>query len=103
MNIRHQKFGFSDELAMFLPLDGAHGDGAAFIDIEAVGLSSVHLGMGCAVTVKGTLADLRVDASRDEESDADVVVFQFQRLIKPEQGMFGRTIRRAQRKSEQTR
>ena len=60
---------------MFLSLDGAYGDFAAFVDVEAVGLSSVHLGVSRAVAVQGALADLRVDASRDEEGDAYVVVF----------------------------
>ena len=103
MDMCHQQFRAANELAMLLPFDGTHSDGTAFIDIEAVGLSCVHLGMSRAVAVQGALADLRVDASRDEESDVDVVVFQFQRLIKPEQGMLGRTIRRPQRKSEQAR
>ena len=95
MDIRHQKLGATDELAMALPFDGAHGDFAALIDIEAVGLAGIHLGMGRAVAVEGALADLRVDAPWDEESHADVVVFQLQRLIEPEQGMFRRAIRRA--------
>lgn len=77
---------------MFLSLDGADGDFSAFIDIEAVGLSSIHLGVGCAVAVQRAPADLRVDAPGDEESDSDVVVFQFQGLIKPEQGVFGGAI-----------
>ena len=76
MDIRHQKLGFSNKFSVFLPFDGAHGDFAALVNVEAVGLSCVHLGVGCAITHEGTLADLRVDASRDEESDADVVVFQ---------------------------
>ncbi len=85
---------------MFLSLDGADGDFAAFVDIEAVGLARVHLGVGGAVAVECALADLRVDASWDEESDSDVVIFQFQGFVKPEQGMFGRAICRAQREAE---
>ena len=84
MYIRHQQLGASDKLPVFLPLDGTHGDGAAFVHIEAVGLTCVHLGMGRAVTHQCALADLRVDASWDEESDIDVVVFQLQRLVEPE-------------------
>ena len=75
MDMRHQKLGLANQFSMFLPLDGTHGDLAAFVYIEAVGLAGVHLGMGRAVAVEGALADLRVDASRDEEGDADVVVF----------------------------
>ncbi len=78
MDIRHQKLGFPDEFSVFLPFDGAHGDGAAFVDVEAVGLAGVHLGVGRAVAHEGALADLRVDAPGDEEGDADVVVFQLQ-------------------------
>ena len=85
---------------MFLPFDGTHGDFAAFVHVETIGLSGIHFGVGSAVAVERTLADLRVDTTGDEESDADVVVFQFQRLIKPEQGMFRSAIRRAQRKAE---
>ena len=76
MDIRHQKFGFPDEFSVLLPFDGAYCDLAAFVDVEAVGLSRIHLGVGCAVAHEGALADLRVDASGDEEGDADVVVFQ---------------------------
>ena len=78
MDIRHQKFLAPNEFAVFLPFDGAHGDLAAFLHTETVGLPSIHLGVGCAVAVEGALADLRVDASGDEEGDTDVVVFQFQ-------------------------
>ena len=78
MNIRHQQFCPSDELAVFLSFDGAHGNLAGFLHAEAVGLPCVHLGMGGAIAMKGTLADLRVDASWDEEGDVDVVVFEFQ-------------------------
>ena len=35
MNIRHQKLGFSNEFAVFLPLDGAHGDGTAHAKMDA--------------------------------------------------------------------
>ena len=78
MDIRHQKLGFSNELSVFLPLDGAHGDGTTFVDVEAVGLARVHLGVGRAIAHESALADLRVDASGDEEGDTDVVVFQLQ-------------------------
>ena len=78
MDIRHQQLGAADEFAVFLPLGGAHGDSAALVHIETVGLACIHLGVGCAVTVQGALADLRVDASRNEEGDVDIVVFQFQ-------------------------
>ena len=74
MDVCHQQFRTPDEFAVFLPFDGAHGDGSAFLHAEAVGLSRVHLGMGRAVAMKGTLADLRVDTPRDEEGDVDVVV-----------------------------
>ena len=47
----HQKLGFSDEFSMLLPLDGTHCDGAAFVNIEAVGLTCVHLGVSCAVAM----------------------------------------------------
>ena len=47
--MRHQKLGFPDELAVLLPLDGTHGDFAAFLHAEAVGLSGIHLGVGGAV------------------------------------------------------
>ena len=76
MNIRHQKLCFSNQFSVFLSFDGAHGNFATFVYIESVGLSRVHLGMGRAVAMKGTLADLRVDTPRDEEGDSDVVVFQ---------------------------
>ena len=57
---------------MFLSFDGADGDFAAFVHIEAVGLARVHLGVGGAVAVECALADLRVDASGNEEGHADV-------------------------------
>ena len=78
MNISHQQFRTSDQLSVFLSLDGSDGDGSAFVYIQAIGLSGVHLGVGCAVAVKRALTDLCVDASWDEESDADIVVLQFQ-------------------------
>ena len=78
MNICHQQLGAADKLAVLLSLDGTHGDGAAFVYIKAIGLTGIHLGVTCAIAVECTLADLRVDASRDEEGDIDVVVFQFQ-------------------------
>ena len=74
MDICHQQFRPSNELAVFLPFDGAHGNLAGFLHAEAVGLSRVHLGMGRAVAMKGALADLRVDTPRDEEGDIDIVV-----------------------------
>ena len=103
MDMRHQQLGAADEFAVFLPLDGPHGNLTAFFYAEAIGLACVHFGMGSAVTVQGALADLSVDASRDEEGDVDVVVFQFQRLIKAEQGVLGSAIGRAQREAEQAR
>ena len=78
MDMRHQQLGATNQLPVFLSLNGTHGDFAAFVHVEAVGLSSIHFGVGCAVAVERTLADLRVDAPRNEECDADVVVFQFQ-------------------------
>ena len=51
MDVCHQQFRTPDELAVFLPLDGAHGDGSAFLHAEAVGLSRVHLGMSRAVAM----------------------------------------------------
>ena len=78
MDMRHQQLGAADELAVFLPLDGPHGNLAAFFYAEAIGLSCVHLGMGSAVTVQCALANLRVDAPWDEEGDVDVVVLEFQ-------------------------
>ena len=77
MNIRHQQLGTTDEFAVFLPFDGPHGDGSTLVHIEAVGLTGIHLGMGCAIAHESTLADLCVDAPRDEEGDADVIIFQF--------------------------
>ena len=103
MDIRHQKLTFSYQFSMLLPFDGTHGDGAALVYVEAVSLSGIHLGVGGAVAVKGTLADLRVDAPWDEEGDADVVVFQLQRFVEAEQGMFCGAVGRTQRKAEQTR
>ena len=99
--MRHKQLGTPDEFAVLLPFDGSHGDSAAFLHIEAIGLARVHFGVGSAVAVKGTLADLRVDAPRDEEGDIDVVVFQLKRFVEAEQGMFGGTIGRAQREAEQ--
>ena len=78
MDICHQQFRPSNELTVFLPFDGAHGNLAGFLHAEAIGLSCVHLGMGSAIAMKGALADLRVDASWDEEGDVDVVVLEFQ-------------------------
>ena len=84
MDMCHQELRLADEFTVLLPLDGPHSDGTAFIDIESVGLTGVHFGMGSAVTVERALADLRVDAPWNEECDADVVIFQFQGLVKPE-------------------
>ena len=78
MDIRHQQLRTSNQFAMLLPFDGTNGDFAAFFHIEAVGLSCIHFGVGGTVAHECTLADLRVDASRNEEGDADVVVFQFE-------------------------
>ena len=78
MDMRHQQLGTPDEFAMLLPFDGAHGDSAAFLYTESVGLSGVHFGVGGTVAVKGAFADLRVDAPGDKEGDVDVVVFEFQ-------------------------
>ena len=78
---------------MFLPFDCPNCDGTAFVYIQPVGLSSVHFGMGGAVAMQGTLADLGVDASRDEEGDIDVGVFQLQRLLESEQSVLGGAIR----------
>ena len=77
MDICHQQFLPPDEFAVFLPFDGANGNFAAFLNTQAIGLSGIHLGMGGAVAMKGAFADLGIDASRDEEGDVDVVVFQF--------------------------
>ncbi len=101
MDMRHQQLGTPDELAVLLSFDGAHGDSAAFLYTESVGLSCVHFGVGGAVAVKGAFADLRVDAPRDEEGDIDVVVFQLQRFVEAEQGMFCGTVGRAQWEAEQ--
>ena len=60
MTMRHQKLALADEFAVFLSLDGTHGNGTAFVHIEAVGLSCVHLGVSRAITYQRTLADLRV-------------------------------------------
>ena len=95
MDIRHQQLGATNEFAVLLPLDGTHGDLTAFVHIEAIGLSRIHLGVGRTVAHQRALADLRVDASGDEEGDVDVVVFKLQRLIEAKQGMLGSTIRRA--------
>ena len=46
MDICHQQFRASNQFTMLLLLDGTNGDFAAFVHIETVGLSSVHLGMG---------------------------------------------------------
>ena len=88
----HQQFGLADELAVLLPLDGTHRNGATFVHVKTVGLPSVHLGVGSAIAHQGALADLRVDASRDKEGDIDVGIFQLQRLIETEQGMLGGTV-----------
>ena len=103
MDMRHQQLGTPDELAVLLPFDGAHGDSAAFLHIEAIGLARVHFGVGSAVAMKGALADLRVDAPGDEESDVDVVVFKLQRFVEAKQGVLGGAIGRAKRKTEQAR
>ena len=103
MDMRHQKLGLADQFPVFLPFDGAHGDGTAFVDVEPVGLPRIHLGVSRAVAVQGALADLRIDAPWDEEGDTDVVVFQFQRLVEPEQGVLGGAVGRAQRETEQSR
>ena len=76
--MRHQQLGTPDELAVLLSFDGTHGNLTAFFYAQAVGLPCVHLCVSCAVAMKGTLANLRVDASWDEEGDVDVVVFEFQ-------------------------
>ena len=101
--MRHQQFGFPDELAVLLPFDGSHRNGTAFVNVEAIGLPSVHLGVGRAIAHQGALADLGVDAARDEESNVDVRILQFQRLIEAEQGVLGSTIGRAQGESKQSR
>ena len=80
----HQQFGLADKLAVFLSFDGAYRNGAAFVYVKTVGLPSVHLGVGGAIAHQGALADLRVDASWDEEGDVDVGIFQLQRLVKAE-------------------
>ena len=103
MNIRHQQFRASNEFTVLLPLDGTYGDLAAFLDTQAVGLSRVHFGVGCAVAHQRAFADLRVDAAGDEEGDVDVVVFQLQRLVEAKQGVFGGAIGRTQRETEQAR
>ena len=72
----HQQLAFADEFAVFLSLDSEDGDGTALVHIKTIGLARIHLGVGCAVAMQGTLADLRVDAPGDEEGDADIVVFQ---------------------------
>ena len=84
MDVSHQQLGLADEFTVPLPFNGSHCDGSAFVHIQAVGLSGIHLGMGSAVTHQSALADLRVDAARDEEGDVDVGILQFQRLIKAE-------------------
>ena len=98
----HQQFGLANELAMFLPFDGAHRDGATFVDIQAIGLPRVHLCVGGAVAHQSALADLGVDASRDEEGDVDVGILQLQRLVEAEQGMLGRTIGATQWESKKS-
>ena len=103
MDICHQQFRPADEFAVLLPFDGTYGDLAAFLDTQAVGLSRVHLGVGCAVAHQRALADLRVDATWDEEGNVDVVVFKLQRLVETEQGVLGGAIGRAKRKTEQAR
>ena len=103
MDMCHQKLGFTDELTVLLPFDGTHGDGAALVDIQTIGLSRIHLGVGGAIAVQGALADLRVDAPRDKEGDTDGVVLQLERLVEAEQGVLGGTVGRAQREAEQSR
>ena len=56
--MRHEQFAFPDELAVLLAFDGPHGNGPALVNIQPFGLPLVHLGVGSAVAVKGTLADL---------------------------------------------
>ncbi len=94
MDVSHQQLGLANEFTVPLPFDGSYRDSSAFVHIQAVGLSSVHLGMGTAVAHQGTLADLRVDAAGDEEGDVDVGILQFQRFIEAEQGVFGGTVSR---------
>ena len=101
MDMRHQQLGTPDELAVLLPFDGSHGDSAAFLYTESVGLSCIHFGVGSAVAVKGALADLRVDAPWDKEGDIDVFIFQLKRFIEAEQGMLGGAIGRAQWEAKQ--
>ena len=48
MNVRHQQLGAADKLAVFLPLDGPHGDLAALVHVEAVGLARALHGDGTA-------------------------------------------------------
>ena len=103
MYIRHQQFSPPNEFAVLLPFDGTHGNLTSFLHAEAVGLPCVHLGMGSAIAMQSTLADLRVDAPRDEEGDVDVVVLQLQRFVEAEQGMLSGAIGRAQREAEQAR
>ncbi len=103
MDMRHEQFGFADEFAVFLPFDGAHCDLSAFVHVKAVGLAGIHFGVGRTIAVEGTLANLSVDASGNEEGDSDVVVFQLQGFVETEQSVFGRTIGRAQRKAKQSR
>ena len=103
MNICHLQLGATDEFAVLLPLDGTHGNLTAFLHAEAIGLTCIHLGVGCAVAHQRALADLRVDASGDEEGNVDVVVFKLQRLVETEQGVLGGAIGRAKRKTEQAR
>ena len=98
----HQQFALADEFTVLLPFDGLHGDGATSVHVKAVGLSSVHLGVGGAVSHQGTFADLCVDASRDEKGDVDVVVFQLQGLVKAEQGVFGGAVGTSEWKSEKS-
>ena len=84
MDVRHEQFRFSDEFTVLLAFDGTHGNGSTLVYIKTIGLSCIHFGMGCAVAMQRALADLCVDASRDEEGDANVVVFQFQGFVETE-------------------
>ena len=84
MDMRHQQFRPANEFAVLLPFDGTHGNLAAFLHAEAIGLPCVHLGVGSAIAMQGAFADLRVNTPGDEEGDVDVVVFQLQRLVKAE-------------------
>ena len=101
MYVCHQQLALADELAVFLSFDGSYGDGTTAFHIESVGLTGIHLGMSAAVTHQCALTDLGVDAAWNQKGDIDVGIFQLQRLVKAEQGVFGGTISTAQWKSKQ--